>query len=62
MIASGNKDKNKPFSLVGGGDTAAYVESEGLLDDFNFVSTGGGASLDLMSGYKLPGVEALPDK
>lgn len=62
MIGSGNKDKNKPFSLVGGGDTAAYVESEGLLDDFNFVSTGGGASLDLMSGYKLPGVEALPDK
>lgn len=62
MIGSGSKDKNKPFSLVGGGDTAAYVETEGLLDDFNHVSTGGGASLDLMSGYKLPGVEALLNK
>jgi len=62
MIGSGGKDKNKPFSLVGGGDTAAYVETEGLLDDFNHVSTGGGASLELMSGYKLPGVEALLNK
>jgi len=62
MIGSGSKDKNKPFSLVGGGDTAAYVETEGLLDDFNHVSTGGGASLELMSGYKLPGVEALLNK
>jgi phosphoglycerate kinase len=62
MIGSGSRDKNKPFSLVGGGDTAAYVETEGLLDDFNHVSTGGGASLDLMSGYKLPGVEALLNK
>jgi phosphoglycerate kinase len=62
MIGSGSKDKNKPFSLVGGGDTAAYVETEGLLDDFNHVSTGGGASLDLMSGHKLPGVEALLNK
>lgn len=62
MIGSSIKDKNKPYTLVGGGDTAAYVESEGLLEDFNFVSTGGGACLDLMSGYKLPGVEALMDK
>jgi phosphoglycerate kinase len=62
MIGAGPKDKNKPFSLVGGGDTAAYVASEGLMEDFNFVSTGGGASLDLMSGHKLPGVEALLDK
>jgi 3-phosphoglycerate kinase len=62
MIGESPKDKNKPYTLVGGGDTAAYVESEGLLEDFGFVSTGGGASLDLMSGHKLPGVESLLDK
>jgi phosphoglycerate kinase len=52
----------KPFSLVGGGDTVGYVESRGLNQSFNHVSTGGGASLELMSGHKLPGVEALEDK
>jgi phosphoglycerate kinase len=53
---------NKPFSLVGGGDTVGYVESQNLIADFNHVSTGGGASLELMAGRKLPGVEALLDK
>lgn len=53
---------NRPFSVVGGGDTVGYIESRGLLDSFNHVSTGGGASLELMSGRKLPGVEALEDK
>lgn len=53
---------NRPFSLVGGGDTVGYIESRGLLRAFNHVSTGGGASLELMSGRKLPGVEALENK
>jgi len=53
---------HKPFSLVGGGDTVAYVESRGLVTAFNHVSTGGGASLELMAGRKLPGVEALENK
>lgn len=53
---------NRPFSLVGGGDTVGYIESRGLLGSFNHVSTGGGASLELMSGRKLPGVEALENK
>jgi phosphoglycerate kinase len=53
---------HKPFTVVGGGDTVGYVESRGLVDSFNHVSTGGGASLDLMAGRKLPGVEALLDK
>jgi phosphoglycerate kinase len=62
MIGSSNKHQNKPFSLVGGGDTAGYVESEGLIGDFNHVSTGGGASLDLMAGRPLPGVDVLAAK
>lgn len=53
---------NRPFSLVGGGDTVGYIESRGMLKAFNHVSTGGGASLELMSGRKLPGVEALENK
>ena len=53
---------NKPYTLVGGGDTVGFVESEELLKSFNHVSTGGGASMELMSGKKLPGVEALANK
>ena len=52
----------KPYSLVGGGDTVGYVESRNMVASFNHVSTGGGASLELMSGRKLPGVEALENK
>jgi 3-phosphoglycerate kinase len=62
MIGSTNQHANKPFSFVGGGDTVSYVEQQGLTEDFSFVSTGGGASLELIAGHKLPGVEALPDK
>lgn len=53
---------NKPFSLLGGGDTVGYIESRNMVDMFNHVSTGGGASLELMSGKELPGVAALLDK
>lgn len=53
---------HRPFSLVGGGDTVGYVEQRGLVGAFNHVSTGGGASLELMAGRTLPGVAALLDK
>lgn len=53
---------HRPFSVVGGGDTVGYVEQRKLTGAFNHVSTGGGASLELMAGRKLPGVEALQDK
>jgi 3-phosphoglycerate kinase len=53
---------HRPFSLVGGGDTAGYIEQRKLIGSFDHVSTGGGASLELMAGKKLPGVEALQDK
>jgi phosphoglycerate kinase len=53
---------HRPFSVVGGGDTVSYIQSRKLTDLFDHVSTGGGASLELMAGKKLPGVEALQDK
>lgn len=53
---------HKPFSVVGGGDTVGYVQSRKLTDSFNHVSTGGSASLEVLAGHKLPGVEALQDK
>lgn len=53
---------NRPYSLIGGGDTSAYIEERGLVRCFNHVSTGGGATLDLLAGKKLPGIEALQDK
>lgn len=59
MMGASNSHKNKPYTIVGGGDTVAYVESEGLVEDFSHVSTGGSASLDLMADKKLPGIEAL---
>lgn len=53
---------NRPFTVLGGGDTVGYVEDRKLTDSFNHVSTGGGASMELMSGKALPGVEALLNK
>lgn len=53
---------HKPFTVVGGGDTTGYLENRQLTGSFDHVSTGGGASLELMAGRKLPGVEALLPK
>lgn len=51
-----------PYTVIGGGDTVGYIEGRGLVKHFDHVSTGGGASMELMSGNSLPGVEALQNK
>lgn len=47
------------FTLIGGGESVQVLEENGLMDQISFVSTGGGAMLEYLSGNHMPGIEAL---
>ncbi len=51
--------RSPAFSLVGGGDTGSAIDRYGLRDRISYVSTGGGAFLDMLAGRELPAVRAL---
>lgn len=61
-VAGAVSRNSRAVSVVGGGDSVAAIKKFGLQERVTFVSTGGGASMKLLEGSELPGLEALQDR
>jgi phosphoglycerate kinase len=60
-VARAVADNRSAYSVVGGGDSVRAVNELGLAEHVSWISTGGGASLELLEGKELPGVAAIPE-
>ena len=60
LLAS--RAKGSAYGVVGGGETLQVINDLGLFDDIDFVSTGGGAMLEFLSGKELPGIKVVSKK
>jgi phosphoglycerate kinase len=58
-LAVADATKSGAFSLIGGGDSVAAIHQSNLADSVSYISTGGGAMLELLEGKTLPGVAAI---